>query len=177
MRAAFETIWYDCPLSTQPITCDSLCEEHGTVIVIESRRTKLKIGFTGGVMKSMKGIRKIALVLASVFLLAVLPAMASAQGRGRGRGQDKKLDKFINGHDARDGRWDGRGPQVTRVRNRIYRGNSIYVPRNGQWGVDRDGDGDVDRNDFLLGRRQNRMDRFERRHDRRQWRRGYLRRR
>ncbi|MBL8189113.1 MAG: hypothetical protein JNK38_13970 [Acidobacteria bacterium] len=32
--------------------------------------------------------------------------------RGRGRGQDKKADKFINGHDARDGRFDGRGPKV-----------------------------------------------------------------
>ena len=131
-------------------------------------------------MKSIKGISKIALLLVSLFLLAVLPSMASAQGRGRGRGQDKKLDKFINGHDARDGRWDGRGPQSTRVRNRIYRGNrgnSIYVPRNRHWGVDRDNDGDVDRNDFLLGRRQNRLDRFERRQDRRQLRRGYLRRR
>ena len=126
-------------------------------------------------MKSMKG--KVALVLLSLLLLAFLPAMASAQGRGRGRGQDKKLDKFINGHDARDGRWDGRGPRGTRVRNRIYRGNrgnrgnSIYVPRNRRWGVDRDGDGDVDRYDFLLGRRQNRVDRIEQR------RRSYLRRR
>jgi len=128
----------------------------------------------------MKSISKIILVLVSLFLLAVLPAMASAQGRGRGRGLDKKPDKFINGHDARDGRWDGRGPSATRVRNRIYRGNrgnSIYVPRNRRWGVDRDGDGDVDRNDFLLGRRQNRLERFERRQDRRQFRRGHLRRR
>ena len=29
----------------------------------------------------------------------------------RGRGLDKKDEKFINGHDARDGRWDGRGPK------------------------------------------------------------------
>ena len=28
----------------------------------------------------------------------------------RGRFDDKKDGKFINGHDARDGRWDGRGP-------------------------------------------------------------------
>jgi hypothetical protein len=33
-----------------------------------------------------------------------------AQGRGRGRGQEKKAGKFKNGHDARDGRRDGRGP-------------------------------------------------------------------
>jgi hypothetical protein len=29
----------------------------------------------------------------------------------RGRFNDKKSEKFINGHDARDGRWDGRGPR------------------------------------------------------------------
>lgn len=128
-------------------------------------------------MSSMKGNRKIILALVSLFLLAALPAMASAQGRGRGRGQDKKLDKFINGHDARDGRWDGRGPQASRVGYRHRRGNSIYVPRNRHWGVDRDGDGDVDRNDFRLGQRNNRMDRFEQRQNRRHWRRGYFRRR
>ena len=27
------------------------------------------------------------------------------------RQRSKKEEKFINGHDARDGRWDGRGPQ------------------------------------------------------------------
>src|SRR5262245_11719833 len=30
----------------------------------------------------------------------------------RGRFNDKKAGKFINGHDARDGRWDGRGPRA-----------------------------------------------------------------
>jgi hypothetical protein len=128
-------------------------------------------------MRLIKGKRKIVLVLVSLFLLSALPAIASAQGRGRGRGQDKKIGKFINGHDARDGRWDGRGPQGWRVGNRHRRGNSIYFPRNRHWGVDRDGDGDVDRNDFLLGRRHNRMDRFERRQVRRQWRRDNFRRR
>jgi hypothetical protein len=34
------------------------------------------------------------------------------QGRWRGRNKrNKKAEKFINGHDARDGRWDGRGPR------------------------------------------------------------------
>jgi hypothetical protein len=127
-------------------------------------------------MRLMKGKRKIVLVLVSLFLLSALPTIASAQGRGRGRGQDKKIGKFINGHDARDGRWDGRGPRSTRVGHRNRWGNRIYVPRNRHWGVDRDGDGDVDRNDFLLGRRQNRTDRFERRQVRRQWRRNNFRR-
>ena len=70
------------------------------------------------------------LVLASLFALA-LPTLATAQGRGRGRGQerqekqerkerreenksDRKLDrkcaKFVNCHDASDGRRDGKGP-------------------------------------------------------------------
>lgn len=65
-------------------------------------------------MKAMKRNRKIWLVLMSLFLLVTLPAVTSAQGRGRGRGQEKKLGKFVNGHDARDGRWDGRGPRNAR---------------------------------------------------------------
>ena len=140
-------------------------------------------------MRLMKGNCKIVLVLLSLFLLSALPAIASAQGRGRGRSQDKKFDKFVNGHDARDGRWDGRGPRGSRVgqriwndddffqRRRVRRGNRIFVPRNRHWGVDRDRDGDVDRRDFLLGRRHNRTDRFDRRHVRRQWRREDFRRR
>jgi len=65
-------------------------------------------------MKLIKLNRKILLLLASVILLAALPATSLAQGRGRGRGQEKKLGKFVNGHDARDGRWDGRGPRIGR---------------------------------------------------------------
>jgi len=35
---------------------------------------------------------------------------ARAQGRGRGHSnEDKKCAKFVNCHDASDGRWDGRG--------------------------------------------------------------------
>ena len=63
-------------------------------------------------MKVMKDNRKIWLILISLFLLAALPAATSAQGRGRGFGQEKKLGTFVNGHDARDGRFDGRGPQI-----------------------------------------------------------------
>jgi hypothetical protein len=110
-------------------------------------------------MRLMKGKRKIVLVLVSLFLLSALPTIASAQGRGRGRGQDKKIGKFINGHDARDGRWDGRGPRSTRVGHRNRWGNRIYVPRNRHW-----------------GRRHDRTDRLERRQVRRQWRRNNFRR-
>lgn len=142
-------------------------------------------------MQVMKRNRKtLLLLLVSVFLLAAVPTVTSAQGRGRGRGLEKKQDKFINGHDARDGRWDGRGPRGTRVgrRNdrvflpgrsvrRVNRGNVILIPRNRSWRVDRNGDGIVDRNDYLSGRRQNRLERLERRQTRRQVRRSYLNRR
>ena len=76
-------------------------------------------------------------LLAVIFALVVaigLPALVNAQGRGRGRGQDKKEEKFRNGHDARDGRWDGRGPRQ-----------------------DRDDD-DRDDDDFRRGRRRDRDD-------------------
>ena len=40
------------------------------------------------------------------------------------RRDKRKADKFINGHDARDGRWDGRGPR--RNRNRYNNGDYLY---------------------------------------------------
>ena len=70
-----------------------------------------------------------------VLLLAV-PVISMAQGRGYGRGRgrgpdwDKKCAKFVNCHDARDGRWDGRGPQ----RNTYYRRNRIFVNRGDRVG-------------------------------------------
>jgi hypothetical protein len=83
-------------------------------------------------MKSIKLNRKILLAVASLILLAALPATSLAQGRGRGRGQEKKLDKFINGHDARDGRWDGRGPRIGRrsVISNVIRQRRIDRIRN-----------------------------------------------
>lgn len=58
-------------------------------------------------------------LLAVIFALVVtigVPTLVNAQGRGHGRGhwKDKKAEKFRNGHDARDGRWDGRGPRFDR---------------------------------------------------------------
>ena len=58
-------------------------------------------------------LRRFTVFLAVFVLFAslLIPAHAVAQGNGRERGQAKKFDKFVNGHDARDGRWDGRGPR------------------------------------------------------------------
>ncbi|HEX8138537.1 MAG TPA: hypothetical protein VF544_13295 [Pyrinomonadaceae bacterium] len=60
---------------------------------------------------------KIALWITFIALTAAvaLPSVALGQGRGRGRGNSgDKCDKFINCHDARDGRVDGRGPRTDR---------------------------------------------------------------
>ena len=53
----------------------------------------------------------LTLALAIVVNLALSDATFAKQRRGRGRFSDKKAEKFINGHDARDGRFDGRGPK------------------------------------------------------------------
>ena len=61
--------------------------------------------------------------------MVVLPATALAQGRWhrneRGSGLGKKCGKFVNCHDERDGRWDGRGPRRTAT---VFR-NGVLVPR------------------------------------------------
>jgi hypothetical protein len=59
-------------------------------------------------------------VVLTLILAMAAPIFAAApqgRGRGKGRGQDKKAEKFKNGHDARDGRWDGRGPRDDRGRD------------------------------------------------------------
>ena len=64
-------------------------------------------------MKSVL-VKRSALFFVSLIMaltLSVLPPCGYAQGRGHGRGLSKKSVKFINGHDARDGRLDGRGPR------------------------------------------------------------------
>lgn len=51
--------------------------------------------------------------IALLVLLMILSVSYEAMGQGRGRRVsqlDKKCAKFVNCHDARDGRWDGRGP-------------------------------------------------------------------
>ena len=66
-------------------------------------------------------------MLALVAFMA-LPLTASAQNNGRGRG--KPTEVFVNGHDARDGRWDKNNGQ--------RRGNDNYG-RNDQYDRNRRG--------------------------------------
>jgi len=53
----------------------------------------------------------LTLTLAMTVNLALSDVTFAKQKHWRGRFNDKKAEKFINGHDARDGRWDGRGPK------------------------------------------------------------------
>jgi hypothetical protein len=65
--------------------------------------------------------RVFGLILVGVLAVTLFfPGSVAAQGRGQGRGLAKKDSKFINGHDAREGRWDGRGPRP-RLRVWTYR--------------------------------------------------------
>jgi hypothetical protein len=122
-------------------------------------------------MNLMKRNRKMLLVVASLFLLAALPAMSV--GQGRGRGQEKKLDKFVNGHDARDGRWDGRGPRIGR---RSVISNMIIRQRR----ADRFRNRDFERNQRFRNRELRRRgfdnDQFLRSQRSRQWNRRFNRR-
>ena len=59
-------------------------------------------------------------------LLMMLSVSTDAMGQGRGRRvsrMDKKCAKFVNCHDARDGRWDGRGPDRRDSLSNIFRRN------------------------------------------------------
>src|SRR5262245_8564490 len=60
----------------------------------------------------------ITFALAMVVNLALSGVTFAKHGRGRGRCRDQQSEKFINGHDARDGRWDGRGPRFRDRRDR-----------------------------------------------------------
>ncbi len=74
----------------------------------------------------------ISIVVLGLLFLTAMPvtALGDHGDRGRrGRNRDwsrdwnrhqRKCGKFINCHDARDGRWDGRGPRRFRVNNRWW---------------------------------------------------------
>lgn len=77
--------------------------------------------------KSLFGILVLGLV---VFVGMSTDAMGQGRGRGRGRGLDKKCEKFVNCHDARDGRWDGRGPNRSRSITDIFGRNRRHRNRD-----------------------------------------------
>ena len=104
-------------------------------------------------------------MLATALLIFAVPMLTAAQGRGRGlgRGHNRnwKCGVFVNCHDARNGRLDGRGPRANRIgfRNRIFvdRGRRVRVRRN------RPFDNDVRFRERRLGNSQFGRERFMRR--------------
>lgn len=99
----------------------------------------------GSISKGLLGILVVG-------LLMVFGTEGHGQGRGRRASNfDKKCEKFVNCHDARDGRWDGRGPR----RDVNWSNNGFWRHRrNRDWDDmnhrhrhhDRDRDWDRDRN-------------------------------
>ena len=84
-----------------------------------------------------------SMMILTLSLAVLLPTTALGQGRGRGHGRGgifgdshNKCGKFVNCHDARDGRWDGRGPRGTRVGNVLWR-NRIRYRRHRNFDIDR----------------------------------------
>lgn len=79
--------------------------------------------------------------LTSVFMLVLatflaLPMVAFGQGNGKNQGRGKPTEVFVNGHDARDGRWD----KDNNNRNRQNRNNDDWRRRNrdDRWDNDND---------------------------------------
>ena len=66
-------------------------------------------------------------------LLMTLGLSSDAMGQRRGRRVshlDRKCEKFVNCHDARDGRWDGRGPNRRSGSTDIFRRNRRHRDRD-----------------------------------------------
>jgi len=95
-------------------------------------------------MRHSKNLTALFSMMILTLLLAVLlPTTALGQGRGRGHGRGgifgdshNKCGKFVNCHDARDGRWDGRGPRGTRVGDVLWP-NRIRYRRHRNFDNDR----------------------------------------
>src|SRR5918997_2980273 len=54
-------------------------------------------------------IRVAVFALAAVLALPALVFAGQGRGKGKGKGRGKPTEVFVNGHDARDGRWDKGG--------------------------------------------------------------------
>lgn len=100
---------------------------------------------------------------ALLVLLMILSVSADVLGQGRGRRvsqTDRKCAKFVNCHDARDGRWDGRGPnRRISYSDRRVRRHRRNRDRDRDWDRttrrrrSRDNDRDFNRDPFWRGGR------------------------
>lgn len=80
-------------------------------------------------MKVLRFRKMLKIGVLAILVALLLPLEVMGQGRSRrvGIGLSKKCSKFVNCHDASDGRWDGRGPRrgidlfdLFRIRNRRH---------------------------------------------------------
>ena len=105
----------------------------------------------------MKVSRKLFGIVA-LGMLMLLSVSVDAMGQGRGRRvsrSDKKCAKFVNCHDARDGRVDGRGPnRRISYRDRYFRRNRRNRDTDRRIRVRRDRDRDFDRDRVWRHRRR-----------------------
>ena len=105
----------------------------------------------------MKVSRKLFGIVA-LGMLMLLSVSVDAMGQGRGRRvsrSDKKCAKFVNCHDARDGRLDGRGPnRRISYRDRYFRRNRRNRDTDRRIRVRRDRDRDFDRDRVWRHRRR-----------------------
>ena len=62
-------------------------------------------------MFKLRTLRFALMITALAVVVNLALSVETLAKQRRGRFNDKKAGKFINGHDARDGRWDGRGPR------------------------------------------------------------------
>ena len=70
----------------------------------------------------MKPGKLFGILVLSLLMVVSVATDAMGQGRGRRASQlDRKCAKFVNCHDARDGRWDGRGPDRSSDLTNIFR--------------------------------------------------------
>jgi hypothetical protein len=66
----------------------------------------------------MKSGKLFGILVLSLLMMVSVETDAMGQGRGRRMSRlDNKCSKFVNCHDARDGRVDGRGPARSRFTN------------------------------------------------------------
>jgi hypothetical protein len=108
-------------------------------------------------MLKLKTLRFALLTATLAIVVNLALSVVTFAQHGRGRFHDKKDGKFINGHDARDGRWDGRGPRF-RFGDRRDRGRRFRF--RDRW----------DRDEWRDRRDRDDWFRFRNRRDRDDWR-------
>jgi hypothetical protein len=73
-------------------------------------------------MKLLPSRKLFGIVVVALLLMLGVSSVAMGQGRGRRASRmDRKCAKFVNCHDARDGRWDGRGPDRRDSVSNVFR--------------------------------------------------------